>query len=60
MKLTEDQWKFLYGLRDDMADEEDRAALRRLIRRAEQSERRVEAIKRMVRQWFEFDGDGGQ
>lgn len=48
VKLSEDEWRYLFGLRSDLEDEEDRRALRRLIRYAETLKRRLERVRAIV------------
>ena len=40
MQIRHDEWRFLYGLRDDL-DGEDREALRRLIKYVEYLESQI-------------------
>ena len=48
MKLTPEEWKYLYVLRNDLEDEEDRRAVRRLIRYAETLKRKVERLRALL------------
>jgi hypothetical protein len=44
--LTHQEWKYLFDLRDEIQDDEDRNAVRRLIRRAEELEIAMRRIQR--------------
>ena len=53
--LSPQEWKYLYALRDDMADDEDRHAIRKVIRRAEELEMAMRRIQRASNRAMEGD-----
>jgi hypothetical protein len=56
MKLTPEEWKHLYELRDDMEDADDRIVLRRLIRHTEKLQRLVGKMRELLLEKEQQDG----
>jgi hypothetical protein len=54
--LTHQEWKYLFDLRDEIQDDEDRNAVRRLIRRAEELEIAMRRIQRTANKTLEEGG----
>jgi len=54
--LTHQEWKYLFDLRDEIQDDEDRNAVRRLIRRAEELEIAMRRIQRTADKTLEEGG----
>jgi hypothetical protein len=54
--LTHQEWKYLFDLRDEIQDDEDRNAIRRLIRRAEELEIAMRRIQRTANKTLEEGG----
>jgi hypothetical protein len=49
MRFTKDEWRQMYLLRDELEREEDRALVRRLIRYAEQLEKKLNTMKEALK-----------
>ena len=54
--LTHQEWKYLFDLRDEIQDDEDRNAVRRLIRRTEELEIAMRRIQRTADKTLEEGG----
>ena len=48
MKITPDEWRKFFALRDELEEAEDRALVRRLIKYIEYLEQKLRAIKHQL------------
>jgi chemotaxis regulatin CheY-phosphate phosphatase CheZ len=48
MKITPDEWREFFKLRDELEADEDRALVRRLIKYVEYLEQKLRAMKRQL------------
>jgi chemotaxis regulatin CheY-phosphate phosphatase CheZ len=48
MKITPDEWREFFKLRDELEADEDRALVRRLIRYVEYLEQKLRAVKHQL------------
>lgn len=55
-KLSKDDWREIFALRDDL-DDEGRAVMRRLIKHCEHLEQTMRALAECLRQYMEDEGE---